>query len=86
MLPGLHAGQEILYDPHAYYQRLPQLGEIVVCRHPLKPTLMMVKRIQNYTKQGKFFLMGDNAQHSTDSRLFGPVPLELIQGKVTCLF
>lgn len=32
--------------------------------------------------KGAVFVMGDNRPHSNDSRDFGPVPLELIEGRV----
>lgn len=32
--------------------------------------------------QGHCWIVGDNIKHSRDSRLFGPIPLALIRGKV----
>ena len=32
--------------------------------------------------EGCFFVMGDNRMNSEDSRQFGPVPLEKIEGKI----
>lgn len=32
--------------------------------------------------QGHFYCAGDNQEHSRDSRMFGPIPLALIRGKV----
>ena len=32
------------------------------------------------------FVMGDNREHSTDSRAFGCIPLEKIEGKVWIRF
>ena len=34
--------------------------------------------------KGYVWLQGDNAQNSTDSRTYGPVPYALVQGKVVC--
>lgn len=33
-------------------------------------------------KEGEVFVMGDNRNHSADSRYFGAVPVEFIEGKV----
>ena len=33
-------------------------------------------------KEGHYFVLGDNRQHSSDSREFGQVPIELLKGKV----
>jgi len=35
---------------------------------------------------GKYFLVGDNRQESCDSRYWGPVPQDLIIGKVRTVF
>jgi len=36
--------------------------------------------------KGHVYLVGDNLKHSRDSRMFGPLPLALIKGKVVALF
>ena len=33
-------------------------------------------------KENEIFVMGDNRNHSTDSRHFGPIPKEDISGKI----
>ena len=36
--------------------------------------------------EGYYFVMGDNRDHSTDSRCFGCIPVEKIEGKVWIRF
>ncbi|KAJ1411734.1 hypothetical protein B484DRAFT_306808, partial [Ochromonadaceae sp. CCMP2298] len=40
-----------------------------------------VKRIQNIPEH-HVWLQGDNSEHSYDSREYGPVPVNLIRGRV----
>lgn len=37
-----------------------------------------------YVPKGMVWLEGDNSENSADSRLYGPVPLGLIQSRVVC--
>ena len=37
-------------------------------------------------KEGYFFMMGDNRDNSSDSRVFGPVPRDLIKGKAMIIY
>jgi len=36
--------------------------------------------------RGHCYVVGDNLEHSRDSRMFGPLPVNLIRGKVVCGF
>lgn len=56
-------------------------GQIVVARRPDRPDLLVVKRARRLTAGG-WWLIGDNAGASDDSRVFGPVPAELVVGRV----
>lgn len=42
---------------------------------------MDTPNIDVYVRDGNVFCMGDNRNHSTDSRFFGQVPLENIEGR-----
>jgi len=53
-------------------------GEKVVYKDPCAE-----ERIQEtVVPQGQVWLEGDNPSHSKDSRMYGPVPLALVRGKV----
>lgn len=83
MTPLLRAGDVVFVDPSAYRSRLPQVGDIVVARHPHLNGLKLVKRVQSASFEEGCFLMSDNQVEGTDSRVFGAVPMQKIIGRVT---
>ena len=57
-------------------------GQVVVARQPGDPDLLLVKRAAERRPEG-WWLTSDNlASSAVDSRRFGPVPPELIEGRV----
>lgn len=86
MLPLLKPGDEILINPYAYQQSLPEIGDIVVTIHPQKDNLAIVKRVTAIAPDDNYFLTGDNLDASTDSRTWGTIKLQNIIGKVTSIF
>ena len=57
-------------------------GQIVVARHPGRPSMLIVKRAAR-REAGGWWLESDNpAAGGVDSRRFGPVPPGLIEGAV----
>lgn len=86
MLPTLQPGEEVLVVPvhkatHALASISP--GDIVICLHPLKPNIRMVKRVSETFYDGSCYVLSDNATEGTDSRSFGVVGSELVIGRVT---
>ncbi|NEQ96369.1 MAG: S26 family signal peptidase [Cyanothece sp. SIO2G6] len=100
MLPVLKPGDEVLVDRSAYgdtgkvpaNQGSPQPNDIVVVDHPQRPGFRLVKRIVPMPEtaiaaaNSGYWVEGDNAPVSTDSRSFGPVPPHCLVGKVVCIF
>ena len=84
MEPTLRDGQEVLVRM-VTAKTLPQPGQLVLVRHPMRTDLTMIKRCFA-SEAGKVDVRGDNPSESTDSRSFGLVPLKLILGYVTCTF
>ena len=83
MNPTLKDGEVVLVD------RKPEkieVGDIVVAKHPVEQTGEIVKRVARINERGHYFLVGDNAEDSNDSRTFGAVSREYIKGKVVSRF
>ncbi|MEK7571184.1 MAG: nickel-type superoxide dismutase maturation protease [Patescibacteria group bacterium] len=76
----LQNGQHILVNRCAFFFKQPQVGDIVAAKDP-RDGKILIKRIAKKEKQ-KYFLMGDNPAHSTDSRTFGMIDRKNILGKV----
>jgi nickel-type superoxide dismutase maturation protease len=56
-------------------------GAIVVARHPMRQELFVVKRAVE-RRRGGWWLLSDNSRVEGDSRDFGPVPDDLVLGRV----
>ena len=82
MLPTLKPEEDVLVSP---VNRMTNLspGDIVVCFHPLRPGVQMVKRISETFYDGGCYVLSDNAAEGSDSRAFGVVDRKLIVGRVT---
>lgn len=80
MEPALREGSSVLVNRWAYLLRGPAVGDLVVAKHPTEERFL-VKRVAEVEPDG-CFLLGDNEEHSVDSREFGRVGNDLIVGKV----
>lgn len=86
MFPLLKSGDEVLVNHRAYRRKSPTLGDIVLARHPQRPDFPIIKRITALSGDDAYFLSGDNAAESTDSRSFGAIKRQAIIGHVICRF
>lgn len=78
MMPTLNDGAHVLIRR----TELAEVSDIVLCRHPFKRDVQIIKRIQATNKDG-MRLVGDNPKSSTDSNSFGEVPWTHLVGIVT---
>ena len=78
MLPTLRAGDWLVVRCGG---RAIECGDLVVAVRPDRPDLLVIKRAVRHDGDS-WWLLGDNAQHSDDSRLFGYVPEKHILGRV----
>jgi nickel-type superoxide dismutase maturation protease len=77
MLPKYQAGDLVLIIK----RKNPKRHQVVIAQRPDKLDLLVIKRVISVTNNG-YWLQGDNAKFSDDSRIFGEVPKELIKGIV----
>jgi nickel-type superoxide dismutase maturation protease len=87
LLPGDWA---LVVTPRSYDN-----GDVVVVEHPGRPAYEMVKRLvgvpgdtvgERVLGADEFWVEGDFAQASTDSRSFGPVTREELKAKVLLVY
>jgi nickel-type superoxide dismutase maturation protease len=84
MEPALRPGDWLLVLRSVRAGRPPRLRprQLVIARHPGRPELLLVKRAARPEAPG-WWLESDNpGAGAVDSRSFGPVPAELIEGRV----
>jgi nickel-type superoxide dismutase maturation protease len=91
MAPTLAPGDWALTIP----LRHPKVGDIVVVEHPGRPGYEMVKRIaagpgdrvgDRTLDPDGWWVEGDFAAASTDSRQFGPVRMDRLKAKVVLIY
>ena len=79
MLPCLQPEQRIVAKEHNKNSPIPDIGSIVVCRHPSESKMVITKRVKAI--EGTFLeLRGDNQDQSIDSRHFGKLSIDHIIG------
>lgn len=73
----------------------PKVGDVVVVEHPGRPGYEMVKRLtaspgdrvgDRTLGEDEWWVEGDFAQASTDSRQFGPVSADELKAKVVLIY
>jgi nickel-type superoxide dismutase maturation protease len=84
MEPALRPGDWLLVRRCLRAGRTPRIrpGQLVIARHPGQPDLLLVKRAARREPRG-WWLESDNpGAGAVDSRAFGVVPPDLIEGRV----
>lgn len=95
MEPTFDNGDYLIVDELSYnLLHKPQKGEVIVFRYPLDPSKFFIKRIAGLPgetmeingrkiilAENEYFVLGDNKSASSDSRIWGPVPENLIVGR-----
>ena len=84
MEPALRPGDWLLVRRGMRAGRSPRIraGQLVVARHPARPGMLLVKRAAR-REHGAWWLESDNpGAGAVDSRVFGAVPADQIEGRV----
>jgi nickel-type superoxide dismutase maturation protease len=58
--------------------RLPRIGDVVVVLHHGQESVKRVRAVQD----GRLYVLGDDLENSTDSRSYGWLPMQVVQGIV----
>ncbi len=80
MSPTLEPGDWLLADPDAFVDTAPAVGDLVLVPDPRERSRLLVKRVSE-VHGNDLFLAGDAPDGSTDSRVFGSVTVDGVQGR-----
>lgn len=80
MIPTFSSGDVVLVNRLAYWFQQPQKKDLIALHDP-RDDKVLVKRITKIAGE-RYFVEGDNKNHSTDSRVFGMIRRSEIIGKV----
>ena len=78
MRPTLQPGDRLF----VFQWPRPRPGDLVVLKEPDAQSTFAVKRVASLEPNGDVIVQADNPNVSRDSREFGPVPRQLIVGRV----
>jgi nickel-type superoxide dismutase maturation protease len=80
MSPTLEPGDWLLADPDAFRDVPPEIGDLVLVPDPREPSRLLVKRVAE-VHSDELFVVGDAPEESTDSRAFGSVTVDAVEGR-----
>lgn len=81
MYPVLKDG-DVMLVLRCFFNKKFRIGDVVACRDP-RDGRVIVKRVTEI-RDNMYFVIGDNEDESTDSRVFGMIEERAIMGKMIC--
>lgn len=94
MEPTYYDGDYLIVDEISYRISDPKKNDVIIFRYPKNPSTFFIKRIAGLPneellvdgreiklKNDEYFVLGDNRDASSDSRIWGPVPKKMIIGR-----
>lgn len=85
MAPALLPGDWLVGERATYVRRRPRIGEVVVASDPRDDGRELVKRV-THIERGRVELRGDNPASSTDSAVFGTLPVNAIEWRIVARY
>lgn len=67
---------EIIFGSRVYRKSKLKVGDVILYKSPMEKNRVVIKRISSIMNDGRtlyFYCLGDNADHSYDSRYYGYV-------------
>lgn len=87
MAPTLLPGEWLIVERRTYAGRPPRVGEIVLAADPRHADRELIKRVAAVDPAaGTLELSGDAPDASTDSRAFGPLPIDAVRWRVVARY
>ncbi|XP_053984801.1 mitochondrial inner membrane protease subunit 1 [Hylaeus anthracinus] len=94
MEPTLYSNDVLITERVSVRLQKLKKGDIIISKCPSNPKQHICKRVVGLpgdkvrhgviVPNGHVWLEGDNRNNSTDSRVYGPVPQGLLQGRALC--